>query len=90
MRKIYPIYITKGIDHVTSKLVADTKNEFVADVVTSLNPDIMRLLIDKFYYSEAAFISYIKQSFMMKINKMQLGSSNQLVADTRSATQTIS
>jgi len=38
LRKIYPIYIAKGIDHVTSKLVADTKNKFVADVVTSLIP----------------------------------------------------
>jgi len=50
----------------------------------------MKLLIDKFYYNRAAFISYVKQSFMIKINKTQLRSSNWLVTDARNVTQTIS
>ena len=71
-KRILPIYMTKGIEHVTTNLISNTIKDFIYDIKISLHPDIYKILLKNYFNSSKAIDIFLIEYFYNKINAYEL------------------
>ena len=71
-KNILPVYMTKGVEHVTASLVEKTYKTFLNDMKVCLHPKIYDILLKNYFSDPRSVDIFLIQYFYNKINAYEL------------------
>ena len=85
-KEILPVYMSKGVEHVTASLVEKTYKTFLNDMKVCLHPKIYDILLKNYFSDPRSIDIFLTQYFYSKLNVYELKKSNKILFNPSSYT----